>query len=70
MTRYRLASSPMVFAPGLVAWAINGAHFEDDRPAMVRFISDGWGIPAPAAEALVTKSVGYEIHGEHVVFEA
>lgn len=60
----------MVSAPGMVAWAINGAHFKKDRPAMVRVIASGWNVPDDAALALVTKAVPYTIENETVVFTA
>lgn len=38
MTTYRLASDPMVHMPGIIAWAINGYHFEKDRPQLAKVI--------------------------------
>lgn len=70
MKTYRLGSNEMINAPGMVAWAINGAHFAKDRPAMVRVIADGWNIPAEAARALLTGKVPHTIDGETVVFSA
>jgi hypothetical protein len=70
MKTYRLGSSENIHAPGVVAWAINGAHFEKDRPQMVAVISKGWGVPKDAARKLVTKAVSYTIDGETVVFTA
>lgn len=65
---YRLGSVPMCRAPGVLAWAINGAKFPRDLPQMVRVISDGWGLPYSAAEALVTEAMPHTIEGETVVF--
>lgn len=72
MTRYRMQSAPMIHTPGLVAWAINGAAFEADRPQMIKVISDGYGIPRDAAAALVTGAASYTLEddGQTVVFEA
>lgn len=70
MKTYRLGSSEMFYAPGMIAWAINGAKFEKDRPQMVRVISDGWGIPKAAALALLTGKVPHTIEGDTVVFTA
>jgi hypothetical protein len=70
MKTYRLGSNEMICAPGLIAWAINGASFKRDRPAMVRVVSQGWGIPQDAARKLVTKQVPYTIEDETVVFTA
>lgn len=68
--KYALGSNEMVYAPGVVAWAINGAHFKKDAPKLVKVISEGWGVPVEAAKALVMKKVPYKIEGEAVVFEA
>ena len=70
MKTYRLGSSEMVHAPGLIAWAINGASFKKDRPAMVRVVSATWSIPEAAALALVTKAAAFTLDGETVVFSA
>jgi len=58
----------MISAPGIVRWAINGAKFERDLPAMVRVISDGWGVPYSHAEAMLKGDVPHTIEGETVIF--
>lgn len=68
MKTYRLGSSPAIHAPGMVAWAINGAAFKKDRAKMVQIIAQGWNLPEDAARELVTKRVPYTIEGETVVF--
>ena len=70
MKTYRLGSSKMINAPGMVAWAINGAHFTKDRQQMINVIAQGWHIPTDAARKLVTKQVAFTIDGETVVFTA
>lgn len=65
---YRLGSSSMVSAPGIVRWAINGASFPKDVEAMARVIAETWSLPSIAAERLVTKKVPFTIDGEAVVF--
>jgi hypothetical protein len=70
MTTYRLGSGPNISAPGVVRWAINGAAFPDDVPAVVRVIVGGWHIPEDIACQLVTKQVPYTVEDETVVFEA
>ena len=40
----------MISAPGMVAWAINGAGFEKDAKKLVNVIASGWGVPAAAAK--------------------
>lgn len=68
MATYRLGSASFVYAPGLVAWAINGAKFKRDRPQMAKIIADSWKVPHDAAMALVTEAVPHTIEGETVVF--
>jgi hypothetical protein len=68
--KYKLGSNEAVYAPGMVAWAINGAAFKSDAPQMIKVIAAGWNVPAEAAKALVMKKVPYKIEGEAVVFEA
>ncbi len=70
MSVYRLGSSEMFCAPGIVAWAINGAAFKKDRAKLIDVIANGWGIPKAAAKALVMKEVPFKVDGEVVVFEA
>lgn len=66
--QYRLGSSPLVGAPGVIAWAINGYAFKKDRKKLESIVSETWGIPAPATKALLSKSVPFVIEGEAVVF--
>lgn len=67
MTTYRLGSSPMVHTPGLVAWAINGYHFKDDRPALMK-VMRSYDIPDIAIEALLSAKVPYTVDDDTVVF--
>jgi hypothetical protein len=69
MKQYRLGSTDMVSAPGMVRWAINGAAFKKDRAAMVNIIAKTWGVPTDAAVALLTQQVPYTIENETVVFD-
>jgi hypothetical protein len=68
MKTYRLGSAPMIYAPGLVAFAINGARFKKDRQQMINLIANGWGVPFGAAVKLVKGQVPYTIEDETVVF--
>ncbi len=68
MATYRLVSSPAVHTPGIVAWAINGYHFEDDRPQLRKVIVETYSLPESAADQLLSKSVPYTVEGETVVF--
>lgn len=67
---YRLTSSPMISAPGVVRWAINGYAFKRDRKVMIQVIVDGWHVPEAAAKALLSKRVPYTVEGDAVVFTA
>lgn len=65
---YRIGSSGLVYAPGIVAWAINGYAFEDDRPALLRVVSGTWsGIPVDIWERILTGQLEYQVDGETVV---
>jgi hypothetical protein len=66
---YSLASSKLVYAPGIVQWAINAAQFADDRKRMIHIVASTWNIPKFAAEQLITKKVPYDIVGETVRFQ-
>lgn len=72
MTTYRLGSNEMLYAPGLIRWAINGYHFKLDRKQLRKVITKGWGIPETAAEALLSGAVPFTVEGkedmEAVVF--
>jgi hypothetical protein len=68
--KYNLGSSEAVYAPGVVAFAINGAHFKKDAPMLIKMVADCWSVPLPAAKALVMKKVPYKVEGEKVVFVA
>lgn len=65
---YRLGSSPLISAPGVVAWAVNGYAFESERDALERVISDGWNLPISATRALLTGEAPFKVEGETVVF--
>lgn len=70
MQTYRLGSSPMIYAPGVIAWAKNGYGFNDARKSMIDVVIAGWPIPEDAAKALLSGDAPYKIEGETVVFEA
>lgn len=67
-TTYRLGSSEMVYAPGLVNWAMSGYWNKPDQPTLETVITSTWRIPVEAARALLSKAVKYELDGETVVF--
>lgn len=70
MTEYRLGSNPLFYAPGIIAWAINGYAFKRDRKVMLRIVTEGWNIPKDVAVKLLSKKIDYTVDGETVVFEA
>lgn len=70
MQIYRLGSSPLIYAPGVVAWAINGFKFKRDRKRMIEVIATGWNIPDEAAQALLSGKAKHTVESEAVVFEA
>ena len=66
---FRLGSSPAVHTPGLIAWAINGYHFEADREPILNAIATTFpAVPRLAVAALLSKAVPYTVEGETVVF--
>lgn len=64
---YRLGSSEMVYAPGVIAWAINGYAFENDRKVLLSLVSDTWSLPEATAHRLLSREISYTIEGEVVV---
>ena len=69
MAEYRLGSSSLVHTPGLIAWAINGYHFEEDRPQLLDVIAATYpGVPREALEQVLLRKIDYRVEGETVVF--
>ncbi len=67
-TTYRLASSGLIHTPGIVRWAMNGYRFPRDRNVMLKIIREGYGIPTPAAKALLSGAAPFTVEGETVIF--
>lgn len=68
-TTYRLGSSPAVHTPGIIAWAVNGYHFPQDRPTILRVVTGAFPtVPEDAIRQLLAKEVPYSIDDETVVF--
>lgn len=67
-TTHRLGSGAMIYAPGIIAWAINGYHFKDDREALVHVVVSGWQIPEDHAKQLLSGKIPYTVDGDVVVF--
>jgi hypothetical protein len=70
MSTYRLGSSGLVFAPGVVRWAMAAYAFPADRAVGLGVITEGWGVPETAAVALLSKAAPHTVEGDTVVFEA
>jgi hypothetical protein len=70
MTTYKLGSSPAVYAPGLVRWAMSGYWNEPDRAQLRNVIASTWSIPDDAAGKLLNKDVTFIVEDETVVFAA
>ena len=70
MKTYRLGSADFVHAPGLISWAINGYAFKKDQTHLLSIVADTWSIPAPVADALLSKRVPFIVEDETVVFSA
>ncbi|WP_299913701.1 hypothetical protein [uncultured Paracoccus sp.] len=69
MAEYRLGSSSLVHTPGLIAWAINGYHFEEDRPQLLAVMAATYpGVPREALEQVLLRKVDYRVEGETVTF--
>jgi hypothetical protein len=58
----------MVYAPGIVKWAMSGYWNKPDRKQLEKVIAEGWKIPVEAARALLSKTVPFTVEGETVVF--
>ncbi len=69
MNTVTLESSPMIHTPGILRWAINGYRIPKQRKAMVKVISDGYGLAPQCATDLLTGKTPHRIEGENVVFE-
>lgn len=69
MTEYRLGSSPAVHTPGIIAWALNGYYFEDDRPQLLDVIASTFPtVPRAHLEQVLLRRIDYRVEGETVVF--
>lgn len=66
---YRLASTEMVSAPGLLRWAINGYKFKRDRKQMLDVMAS-WPVPREALRKLLAEEVSYTVEGDVVIFTA
>lgn len=69
--KYRLNSSPAVYAPGILAWAQNGYAFPRDRAVMLNVMMSAWpGVPEWVMKDLLAKKIPYRVVDETVEFQA
>ena len=79
MIQYSLMSGPMICAPGILRWAMNGYHFKRDRKKLLNVFVQGWGQDenSPSADVfdrLLKGEIPYTVeddeYGGSVVFKA
>lgn len=70
MPTYRLGSSPLVHAPGLIAWAINAYAFSRDRAAILRVVTETWpGLQEEQVRRLLSREQAYRIEDDTLVID-
>lgn len=62
---YRLGSSGLVFAPGVVRAAVE--TYKANPNVSVRLLADGWGLPNDVARKVCSRDLPYKIEGDTVV---
>jgi hypothetical protein len=67
MHTYILGSSPLVFAPGMIEWAINGYAFKKDRKVLANIIHQGWNLPLDVCHKVLAKEIPYIVREEQVI---
>lgn len=66
---YRIQSSPLLYMPGIMNWAINGYKFDKDRAAIRRVLTDGCNMTQECADALLSERVPFVVVGEDIEFQ-
>lgn len=69
MSKIRLVSTPMVYTPGVIAWAKNGYQFPRDRKKIVKIITESFGLTPECAHDLLSGRVEYKLNDDSVEFE-
>lgn len=70
MPTYRLGSSPLVHAPGLIEWAINAYAFPRDRAVVLRVVTETWpGLPEEHASLVLSRALSYNLDDDTVILE-
>lgn len=65
---YKLGSSPAVYAPGIIAWAIAGYWNEPDREQLRKVVTSTWsGIPDEVVDQVLSGTLPYSVEDEAVV---
>lgn len=64
---YRLGSSWMFNAPGVLRWAIEGYKIPDQQDGMVKIFENGYGLPAEVARGLLSGQIPHRVDGEVVI---
>lgn len=62
---YRLCSSGLVFAPGIVRTAVD--TYKANPKVSVNLLAEGWGLPRDVAEKVCRRKLPFTIEGETVV---
>jgi hypothetical protein len=63
---YRLGSSSLCNAVGMMRWAKAGYEFEDDRPQLLNVMSAWEGVPAQVLDAALKGELAYTEQGDAV----
>jgi hypothetical protein len=66
---YRINSSPLLYMPGILNWAINGYKFNRDREAIRRVLTEGCNMTDECADALLSERVPFVVVDDAVEFD-
>jgi hypothetical protein len=70
---YKIHSSSIAHAPGILKWAINGYAFKEDRKKLLRVFTHGFDhsgqVPEEVFDRLLKGEIPYTVDGDTVVFE-
>lgn len=62
-----LTSTSMIHAPGILAWAINGAKFKKDRAKMVKVMQSWPGLTVKEWEGVLDGTIPHTVEGDKVL---
>ena len=63
----RLLSGPMISAPGILRWAMNGYRFKQDRNAMIKVMQCWNGLTRKEWHGVLSGAVPHAIEGDTVI---